>query len=94
MLGNMHLIKTGKGEDMIKGYINCILSKHFMGCALEEHFTEGETFYDVLYDKLGNLALTDNLPIYTGFYTEYLDKNEIPHTHDDKFVIRNYQYQS
>jgi len=83
--------KAVKGESMIKGYINSILSKHFMGCALEEHFNDDEKFYEVLNDKLGNTTLMDNLPIFTGYYTESLDVNEMHDPNDDKFVVRNHQ---
>jgi len=60
---------------MMKGYINSIVSK-YLGIALEEHFTEAETFYEVLHDKLENLTLAGNLPRFTGFYSEYLDNSE------------------
>jgi len=55
---------------MMKGYINSIVSKH-LGIALEDHFTEDETFYEVLHDKLENLTLEGNPPRFIGFYSEY-----------------------
>ena len=83
---------------MIKGYINAIVSKNYLHYALEKHFHEDDTlnFYDVLHDKLEDLTLAGNLPIFTGFYTEYLDdaENEIDHKLDDNLVIRNYVYRN
>jgi len=63
-----------KEKGMMKGYINSIVSKH-LGIALEEHFTEDETFYEVLHDKLENLNLEGNLPRLTGFYSEYMNNS-------------------
>jgi hypothetical protein len=78
---------------MIKGYINSVVSKHLYGWALGEHLYDVEPldFYNVLNDKLEELTRAGNLPIFPGFYTEYLGENETYNRLDDKFVIRNYQ---
>ena len=78
---------------MIKGYINSVVSKHFYCWALGEYIHDVETldFYNVLNDKLEDLTRAGNLPIFTGFYTEYSGKNETYNKLDDKFVIQNYQ---
>jgi hypothetical protein len=79
---------------MIKGYINSLVSKYFFVSALGEHVLEDETLnlYDVLRDKLEELTLAGNLPIFKGFYTEYVDdaENEINNRLDDHYVVRNY----
>jgi len=81
---------------MIKGLINNLVSKHFFVSALGEHVLEDETrnFYDVLHDKLEELTLSGNLPIFNGYYTEYLDDDETYNKLDDKFVIRNCVYRN
>jgi hypothetical protein len=81
---------------MIKGLINNLVSKHFFVSTLGEHVLEDETLnlYDVLHDKLEELTLAGNLPIFTGFYTEYLDDDETYNKLDDKFVIRNCVYRN
>jgi len=83
-----------QGGYMLKGLINSLVSNHFFVSELGEHVLEDETlnFYDVLHDKLEELTQAGHLPIYKGFYTEYLDDDEIDNKLDDKFVIRNCVY--
>ncbi len=92
MLNAIFMINVGRGEGMVKGYINCIVSKHFYGWALGGHIHEDEThnFYNVLNNKLEDLALAGNLPVFTGYYTEYLDENETHNKLDYKFILKNY----
>ena len=77
---------------MIKGYINSVMSKHFYGWAFGEHIHDAEThnYYNVLNDKLEDLTQEGNLPIFSGFYTEYLDEHEKHNKLDNKLVIQNY----
>lgn len=79
---------------MITGYINSIVSKHFYGTDLENHIFGDEThnYYDGLNDKLEVLSQAGNLPIFTGFYTEYLDSAENGMTShlDNRYVLQNY----
>ena len=81
---------------MIKGYINSLVSNHLFVSELGEQVLEDESldFYDVLHDKLEELSLAGNLPIFKGFYTEYLDDDEIDDKLDDKFVVRNCLYRN
>ena len=46
-------------------------------------------FYNVLNDKLEALNRDGNLPIFNGFYTEYLDENETHNKPDYKFILKN-----
>ena len=75
---------------MITGYINSIVSKHFYNGTSETHLPEDDTFYDVLNDKLEDLNRAGNLPIFTGFYTEYLDDAKNGTELDNKFVLQNF----
>jgi len=83
---------------MIKGYINSLVEKYFFDRVSGEYVLEGETpnFYDVLLDKLEELTQAGKLPIFNGFYTEYLDdaENAVYDKLDDKYVIRNYVYRN
>jgi hypothetical protein len=76
---------------MIKGLINSLVSGHLFVSELGEQVLEDESldFYDVLHDKLEELSLAGNLPIFKGFYTEYLDDHEPYDKCDDKHVVRN-----
>jgi len=76
---------------MIKGLINSLVSGHLFVSELGEQLLEDESldFYDVLHDKLEELSLAGNLPIFKGFYTEYLDDDEAYDKRDDKYAIRN-----
>ena len=81
---------------MIKGLINSLVADHLFVRELGEQVLEDESldFYDVLHDKLEELSLAGNLPIFKGFYTEYLDDDEIDNNLDDKFAVRNCVYQN
>jgi hypothetical protein len=81
---------------MLKGLINNLVSDHLFVSELGEHVLEDETlnFYDVLHDKLEELTLAGNLPIFKGYYTEYLDDDETYDKLDDKHVIRNCVYRN
>jgi len=87
-------ITEGQGGYMIKGLINSLVSDHLFVSELGKHDLEDESldFYDVLHDKLEELTLAGNLPIFKGFYTEYLDEDESYDKRDDKYVIRNCVY--
>ena len=75
---------------IVTGYINNIVSKHFYSGALEAPLPENETFYNVRNDKLGDLIRVGNLPIFTRYYTEYLDgtDNKINNELYNKFLIQ------
>jgi len=81
---------------MIKGLINSLVADHLFVRELGEQVLEDESldFYDVLHDKLDELVQAGNLPIFKGYYTEYLDDDEIDNKLDDKFVVRNCLYRN
>jgi hypothetical protein len=76
---------------MIKGLINSLVSDHLFVSELGEQTHE---IYDVLHDKFEELDLAGNLPMFKGFYTEYLDDDETYDKLDDKYVIRNCIYRN
>ena len=81
---------------MIKGLINSLVADHLFVSELGEQVLEDESldFYDVLHGKLEELSLAGNLPIFTGFYTEILDNDEMNNKLDDKYVVRNCLYRN
>ena len=59
---------------MITAYINSLVSKHYYDWELWESVPKDKTSncYDELNDKLEALTRDGKLPIFNGFYTEYL----------------------